>query len=178
MTLIEMLITVSVMLTVLFAVFGLFDAFYKASARNDSSVEARSKLSIATEWLARDVRSASSFTSSSTTSQLDVESTAQDGSPVYVRWYVSGSSLMRATRLTVSGSETSRTVMDTMTQSTPFAYFDSAQNAVTTSNKIAQGSCVSRVRVTLATTTANNIAVSQTVDMSRRNVTPSATACA
>ncbi|MGE0877594.1 MAG: type II secretion system protein J [Acidimicrobiia bacterium] len=177
MTLIEMLVTVSVMLTVLFAVFGLFDAFYKASARNDSSVEARSRLRTAGEWVARDVRGASMFTASSSSSQLDVLATADDGSPVYVRWYVSGGSLMRATRLTANGSETSRTVMAAMTTSTPFAYFDSVQNAVTTSDKIAQDSCVSRVRVSLTTTTANDVTVSQTVDAGRRTITPSTSAC-
>ncbi len=186
-TLVEMMVTVSLLSVAMTGLFSVFTSLTRADQRNSQAVETRQEVLQALGEVARDVRGAQRIvtppTSASAARSLQVEVTAGDGSPGFVSFAMVDTTLIRSTLKGENGGSVSdRTISDSIDPDADvgFRYFAADGRELVPGVEKADtiAACSTRVRVTVAVrlrpdATSRSISV----DAALRGVRPEARPC-
>jgi len=186
-TLVEMMVTVSLLSVAMTGLFSVFTSLTRADQRNSQAVETRREVLQALGEVARDVRGARRIvtppTSSSASRSLQLEVTGQDGSPAFVSFDMVDTTLIRSSLKGANGdSVADRTISDSIDAEADvgFRYFASDGRELVAGVEKADtiAACSTRIRVTVAVEVRPDAASrSISVDAALRGVRPEEVPC-
>ena len=161
-TLIELMVVLTVLSLVMVAFYGIFNSLMSNSGRQQALVQSQESVRFAMLDMTRDIRGANPLTTLSSPSaypsQVDLTVlSAQDATPLYVRWQLSGTTLTRSLLNAPGGSPVSTkteltNVQNPNTGITLFRYYNSNNVELTpTANAAGDFSnCTVRVHISVS----------------------------
>jgi len=186
-TLVEMMVTVSLLSVAMTGVFSVFTSLTRADQRNSQAVETRQEVLQALGEVSRDVRGARRIvtppTSSSAGRSLQLEVTGQDASPGFVSFSMVDTTLIRSSlKGENGGSMADRIISDSIDADADvgFRYFaaDGRELVAGVEKAGTIAACSTRIRVTVAVKVRPDaVGRSISVDAALRGVRPEEVPC-